>query len=283
MTTTLDLFGAPLTPAAAANDISYDPELSQWMTPAWAAEALVEHALPKFDDGAIVIEPSAGIGRFLDALPARYRNIGVEIDPKLAAIARGRGHDIIEGDFRTCSLPVDRADAIIGNPPFETEILSGFLQRGHALLDDGGQVIMLLPTYIFQSAANVVRWNSRWSLEQEMMPRSIFPGLRYPLMLARFTKDPKPRLSGMILYYEQAAIADMPAIYRQALAEGRSGWAAVVGKALDNLGGEAELKSIYREIEPRRPTPNQYWREKIRQILQQKAVKTDRGTWRMAA
>lgn len=283
MTTTLDLFGATLTTAPAANDISYDPELSQWMTPAWAAEALIEHALPKFGDGAVIIEPSAGIGRFLDALPNRYRNIGVEIDPRLAAVAREKGHEIIEGDFRTVDLPVARADALIGNPPFETEMLSGFLDRGHALLDDGGQVIMLLPTYIFQSPANVIRWNIRWSLEQEMLPRSIFPRLRFPLMLARFTKDPMPRMRGMILYYEQAAINDMPAIYQQALKEGRSGWAAVVRKALENLGGEAELKKIYREIEPRRPTPNQYWKEKIRQILQERAVKTERGTWRMAA
>jgi len=272
-----DLFSAPPDPE------SYSPDLSQYMTPSWAAQAIVEHALPHFQDGAVIIEPSCGIGRFLDCLPQNTRNIGVEIDPRLADIARSKGHEVITGDFRSVELPIDAADALIGNPPFVLSAYDSFMRRAHSLLDVGGQVIMLLPTYIFQTAHNVVRWNAQWSIQQEMLPRNIFPGLRLPLMLARFTKDPRPKLTGMILYHEAAAIADMPRIYRQALEEGRSGWAAVVEVAIQNLGGRAELKAIYSEVEPRRPTANKFWKEKIRQTLQQRFTRTGEGQWTMAA
>lgn len=279
----LDLF-APAPPAAVNSEaLEYDASLSQFMTPAFAAELIVEHALPVFEDNAVIIEPSAGIGRFLDALPARYRNIGIEIDPRLAQVAKEKGHEVIIGDFRTAELPVERADAIIGNPPFQFDVFDGFLNRAHPLLDDGGQVIMLLPAYIFQTADNVVRWNRQWSMSQEMMPRNLFNRLKLPLMLARFTRDPQPTLSGLILYHETSAIHDMPKIYRAALEEGRSGWAAVIEQALANLGGSAPLQSIYREIGPRRPTPNRFWKEKIRQVLQQRGQKSDDGRWSMAA
>lgn len=274
-----DLFGSQ----PVANDQGYNSDLGQWMTPSWAAQAIVEHALPVFEDGAVVIEPSCGIGRFLDVLPERYRNIGVEYDPELAAMAREQGHEVVTGDFRNVELPVDKASAVIGNPPFEFTVFDGFLDRSHALLDDGGQVIMLLPAYFFQTAANVVRWNERWSMTQEMMPRNVFRGLSKPLMLARFTRDPKPTLSGLILYHEAAAVSDMPRIYRTALEEGRSGWAAVVERAIDNLGGSAELNEIYLEIEPRRPTANRFWKEKVRQTLQRRFERTTAGAWQKAA
>jgi len=275
----MDLFGL----SEPANDQGFDSSLGQWMTPSWVAQAIVEHALPSFEDNAVVIEPSCGIGRFLDVLPQRYRNIGIEVDPQLADLARNAGHEVITGDFRTACLPIDRADAVIGNPPFEFDVFDGFLDRSHPLLDDGGQVIMLLPAYFFQTAANVVRWNERWSLSQEMMPRNVFKGLSKPLMLARFTRDPSPRLCGLILYHEAAAVSDMPRIYRIALEEGRSGWAAVVDKAIENLGGKAGLAQIYREIEPRRPTKNRFWKEKVRQTLQRSFSKGDDGLWLKAA
>ena len=275
----MDLFGS----SEPVNDQGFNSALGQWMTPSWAAQAIVEHALPVFEDNAVIIEPSCGIGRFLDVLPDRYRNIGVEVDPELAQNARAHGHEVIIGDYRTADLPVSRADAVIGNPPFEFDVFEGFLERSHPLLDDGGQVIMLLPAYFFQTAANVVRWNERWSLSQEMMPRNIFKGLSKPLMLARFTRDPKPSLAGLILYHEAAAVSDMPKVYKTALEEGRSGWAAVVEKAINNLGGDAELAQIYREIEPQRPTRTKFWREKVRQTLQRRFERTNSGTWRAAA
>ena len=248
----------------------YDASLSQWMTPSWVAEAIVSHALSG-PAPRTVIEPSCGTGRFLDALTAHLpeaRVIGVEIDPALARIAaRVHRAEVITGDYRTVDLPLDTVDAIIGNPPFKLDILDGFLARSHRLLDDGGRAILILPAFAFQTSARVVRYNQRWTISQEMLPRTIFPGIRLPLVLATFTRDRQPRLIGMLLYHEANAVEAMPEIYRAALAGGRSGWHAVVETALSRLGGEATVDEVCREIEPRRPTATRFWRPKVRQQL----------------
>lgn len=248
----------------------YDASLSQWMTPAWVAEAVVAHALAATTPRT-VLEPSCGTGRFLDALLTHLpgaRVIGVEIDPALARIAAGiDGAEVVTGDFRTAELPVDRVDAIIGNPPFKLDVLDGFLARSHGLLDDGGRVIFILPAFAFQTSARVVRYNQRWTISQEMMPRTIFHGIRLPLILATFTRDRQPTLVGMLLYHQANEIEAMPDVYRHALANGRSGWRAVVEAALERLGGEATVAQICQEIAPRRPTATRFWRPKIRQQL----------------
>lgn len=262
----------------------YNPELGQWMTPAWAAEAIVAHALPDLPAKAVVLEPSCGIGRFLNALPQGVRAIGVEIDPRLADIARETSRsEIITGDFRTVDLPVDTVDAIIGNPPFQMDVLDGMLNRARTLLNDGSSMTLILPAFSFQTTSRVIRWNRDWSISQDMLPRTIFPGIRLPLVLARFTKDPAPRLSGFLLYHETREIEEMPSVYRKALNEGRSGWKAVVEEALKHLGGEATVAEVYAEIAPRRPTNTQHWREKVRQQLGTHFVRTDKATYRLAA
>jgi len=262
----------------------YNQSLSQYMTPGWAAEAIVAHALPDLPARATVIEPSCGIGRFLQALPEGINAIGVEIDARLADIARATTNaTIITGDFRNVPLPVERCDCLIGNPPFEMAVWDGMLDRAHQLLDDGGRVIMVLPAFTFQTSSRVVRYNQRWSLSQEMMPRNIFPGIRLPLMLANFTKDPKPRLSGLILYHESREIEEMPAVYRRALSEGRSGWRAVVEEALKRLGGEATVDQVCSEIAPRKPTTTDHWRPKVRQQLMRHCRKMGPARYALAA
>lgn len=48
----------------------------------------------------MVLEPSAGDGRFLMAVPDHVPAFGVEIDPALAPIAaRNSGRQVIQGDF----------------------------------------------------------------------------------------------------------------------------------------------------------------------------------------
>ena len=48
----------------------------------------------------------------------------------------------------------------------------------------------------------------------------------------------------------------------------RSVWATALVEVLANLGGSAPLDTIYRAMEPRRPTGNRWWKEKIRQVAQ---------------
>jgi site-specific DNA-methyltransferase (adenine-specific) len=265
-------------------EMRYDASLSQWMTPSWAAEAIVAHALRDLPSNSLVVEPSCGVGRFLNALNHRFRVLGVEIDPALAAAARARtGASVVEGDFRTVHLEFDRCDAFIGNPPFRMDVFDGMLERMHAMLPQGGPAVMVLPTSAFQTSSRVMRYNRRWSISQQMMPRGLFPGIRLPLMLATFIKDDRPMLTGFLLYPECREIEEMPQIYRRALAEGSSGWRAVVEEALRRLGGEATVSQVCAEIAPRRPTGTTHWRAKVRQQLRANFPRRARATYALAA
>lgn len=73
--------------------------------------------------------------------------------------------------------------------------------------------------------------------------------------------------------------------FRDILRQGtprRSAWQAVVEAALTALGGEASLSSIYALVADARPTRNQFWREKIRQVAQQHCVRKSRGRYAMS-
>lgn len=259
----------------AANDEElpeFDHSLGQFMTPAWVASAIVERELPDLPAGALVLEPTAGTGRFLDALPPHVRAVGVEIDPRLAAIARAKGHEIIQGDFRTCELPFDRVDYGIGNPPFSAGIIDQILARAKHLFRKGGKLSFILPSYALQNPARILAWHQDWGLEQIAIPRTIWPRLHCPLVLATFTRDSRV-LKGFFLYHETVEVQSMPAVYRKAAAEGRSGWRAVVTEALRRLGGKGTLRQVYAEVAPARPTENKHWQARIRATLRENAFK----------
>ncbi len=258
-------------------------DLGQFFTPFWAAESLVERHFPDLDAGDLVLEPSCGTGAFLAAIPDHVPAIGVEIDPSVAEIARKRTRRrIIDGDFRT--LPLDlRPTCILGNPPFELRIIDGFLDRARRLLPDEGRVGFILPAYTFQTPSRVVRYSESWSLFQEMLPRTLFPGLSKPLVFAIFSKDRRKVLTGFALYREAMDIASMPEPYRQALDTDGSIWREAVARALHDLGGRASLREIYAAMAPRRPTTTRWWKEKIRQIVRAYLQPVERGVYALPA
>lgn len=249
-------------------DTNKQVSLGQYPTPAWVAEAIMERYFPDLGSNDLVIEPSCGPGRFLQAIPAHVPAIGVEIDPVFAAEAAEKtGRRIITGDF--CSIDIDvQPTAIIGNPPFNLDTIDGFLNRSHALLPDGGKLGFLLPTYCFQTAARVAGYAEKWSIQQDMLPRNIYPGLKLPLVFAVFTKDRRRKLVGFFLYEEATEVQGLAAPYKKALTEAcGSVWRKVVEIALGRLGGEANLKDIYREIERNRPTKTEHWKQQIRKVI----------------
>lgn len=242
----------------------------QYPTPVWVAEALVERYFPALDSRDCVLEPACGDGRFLQAIPAHVPAYGVELDPHLAAAAERRtGRRVFAGDFRTVPLDI-YPTAIIGNPPFKLGLIDEFLDRSYQLLPTGGVVGMIIPAYMFQTAARVVDYSKRWSLAQEMIPRNIFHGLSLPLLFAVFSKDARRTLVGFALYPETDAAKRLSPEAQDILANKRargSVWREVVDWALTELGGEGEVSQIYRLVEGRRPTENRFWREKLRQTL----------------
>jgi site-specific DNA-methyltransferase (adenine-specific) len=249
-------------------DMSPQKLLGQYPTPVWVAEALVERHFSNLDQSDCVYEPSCGPGAFLAAIPRKIPAFGVEIDAAIAEEARrNTGRPVITGDFRTVTLDC-QPTAIIGNPPFNLKLVDGFLDRAHSLLPEGGRVGFILPTFAFQTASRVSRYSDQWSLAQEMLPRNIYPGLSKPLVFAIFSKDRKRTLVGFALYRETADIQQLPKAYREPMsASSGPVWRNVVDLALNKLGGEADLQSIYAEIEGTRPTKTAFWREQIRKTL----------------
>lgn len=276
-----ELLGMPTTRCTAFHGAA---ELGQYMTPDWAAEALVERYFGDLGAGDSVVEPSCGRGAFLRAIPADVPALGVEIDPALAAEARKRsGRPVIVGDFRLVDLPLAPV-ALIGNPPFRKATVDAFLDRAWQLLPEEGRVGFILPAFVFQTASTIEAMAERWSARQDMLPRNLFPRLSHPLCFALFTKGRARGMVGFALYHELAAVNRLRARYQALLAEGEgSVWGAVTRAALEALGGEADLQRIYREIEGHRPTPNAFWQAKVRQTLQRIAVRTGAGRWALPA
>ena len=256
--------------------------LSQFLTPGWAASALVEQFFPRLSASDLVLEPSCGAGAFLSAIDATIPAVGVEIDPELAVIARqNTGRRIIVGDFRLVDLPFQPTH-IVGNPPFVSDLVMDFLERAYTLLPEEGEVGFVLPCYMLQTASTVETLAERWSMSQALIPKNLYPRLQYPLCFAHLTKGRTKGMVGFALYHELAAINRLQKRYRELLAAGQgSVWAAVVQAALEQLGGRAALTDIYREIEGHQPTKNTYWKEKVRQTLQRIAVRVGEGLWEL--
>lgn len=248
-------------------------ELSQWFTPSWAAEAIVEQEFSWLKPGDKVVEPSCGDGSFLCALPKALDVIGVEIDPVMAKKAMANsGRTVLVGDFLEIPLEIiGRAQAIVGNPPFSSELVARFLDRSADILEEGGKAGFILPAYILQTSSKVEQLSTRFSIKQELLPRNLFPGLKLPLVFATFTKEKTRRLFGFMLYREAQEIRAIDKCWKAMVADGRDQrgtWYPVVREILVTLGGEASLDHVYGAIQSRRPTSNPHWKAKVRQVLQ---------------
>ncbi|MDO7931537.1 class I SAM-dependent methyltransferase [Xanthomonas euvesicatoria pv. eucalypti] len=257
--------------------------LSQYMTPDWAASLCIERFLPDLGPQDLVFEPTCGRGAFLRAVPDHVPAIGMELDPELAAHAAiTSGRTVVVGDVLTAPFP-EGITTIVGNPPFRVRFFNQLLARAHKALPAHGRVGMLLPYFIFQTASNLEAIARDWSIEQTMLPRNLYPRLRHPLCFAVLTKDRQRRLIGFALFDELNAVNRLQRRYRQLLHEGTgSVWTAVVQASLEQLGGIATLADIYKEVEGHRPTTNQWWQAKVRQVLQRSFRRVGPGLWAIA-
>lgn len=244
--------------------------LSQYFTPAWFAELLVERYFPALSRNDLVLEPCCGDGALLQAIPSHVPAIGCEIDSEMAERARVRtGRRVLTGDFRTISLDV-QPTVVIGNPPFRLKLIEQFLDRIYTLLPEGGRAGFILPCYALQTASTITQLADRWSIAQEMIPRNMFPGLSKPLLFAIFSKEIKRTLVGFAFYHETESVLGMSAHTREILSHGStrsSIWKEAVEEALKELGGEAALSDVYSAVSGRRPSRTRFWKEKVRQTL----------------
>lgn len=262
--------------------------LNQYFTPRWVAQAVVSHYFSDLAPGSTVVEPGCGEGRFLMALPKDVNALGVEIDPVQAQLARDfTGRQVITGDFLTVPLPLE-VDAVLGNPPFVASTVAAFLERSHELLKDGGRCGLILPTYVLQTHSRVASFSRKWSIQTELMPRNLFPGLSLPITFTVFTKDHSRKLFGFFLYKEAADVAMLKPDVRVVLATSTrrgSVWRQAVNAAFDHLGGgAAHLADLYAAV-LHKPAENNFCDQQIRKVLQTypEFVSVGRGVWARSA
>lgn len=115
-----------------------------FQTPATIAAQLV--ALLDLEPGARVLEPSAGLGRILDALKAAKTGevFAVEKSPELCAelyLQNRTGVKLVQRDFLSCT-PEDfgQFDAVAMNPPFHMRADIAHTLHALKFLRPGGKV-----------------------------------------------------------------------------------------------------------------------------------------------
>lgn len=97
-------------------------------------------------EGCSVLEPSAGFGDLLHALPDEIDVTAIEIHPVAAAALRAKGYNTIEGDFLGVK-PADTGlfDRVLMNPPFSDNRWSHHLLHGLEFIKPGGKLVAVLP------------------------------------------------------------------------------------------------------------------------------------------
>ena len=71
--------------------------------------------------------------------------VGVELDPELAARARGRGYDVIAADAQTLDLGRTFEVVWAGELIEHLSCAGGFLDRAHDHLEPGGRLVLTTP------------------------------------------------------------------------------------------------------------------------------------------
>lgn len=257
-------------------------KLGQFFTGAWAAEYLFDAHFGHLTSASMLWEPTCGPGHMLCAVPSHIPCIGTEIDPMLAQRARiASGRPVITGNCLEVELP--RVTAVFGNPPFNLTLFDQLLQRCAEILALGNKAGFIIPAYFLQTSRTVMQLGRKWCISQEIIPRDLFHGLSKPLIFGSFTRDNRPQLIGFRLFPELAAIKELSARVQEDLSTRingtRSVWRETVKQVITDLGGTAPLSDIYRHIEGRRPTANQFWKEKVRQVCQQSFSRVQEGVY----
>lgn len=157
--------------------------LDEYYTPPKVIDKMWALARKHGFSGGDVLEPSAGIGRFIERGPSNANYVAYEIDETSSKIAKallGDKAEVVNAPFE--NLFIDRAgnkvertksfDLVIGNPPYgehrgyykglgEEPKISRyedyFIKRGLDLLDEGGTLVMVVPSGFLKKGDSVAK------------------------------------------------------------------------------------------------------------------------------
>lgn len=132
---------------SASKEVSKD--LQFYRTPDAVAQRIVQDlAIIRHEN---ILEPSCGDGALLRALQNRIRHtgskaqlFGVEFDGARAQQCRDAGFNVLTANFLTWETQ-RRFDLIVMNPPFYGTHYFKHIEKAWELLEDGGQLVAILP------------------------------------------------------------------------------------------------------------------------------------------
>lgn len=106
---------------------------------------LVAQMLDRADiqPGETVLEPSAGSGAIVEALPEDCTTYCFEYNNTLASILGKRGFNVIGSDFMESDIS-QKFDKVVMNPPFEKMQDIDHVLRAHEHLNNGGRLVAIM-------------------------------------------------------------------------------------------------------------------------------------------
>jgi SAM-dependent methyltransferase len=148
---------------AVSKDLQYYP------TPAAVVKDVLDHMGNL--NGAHVLEPSCGCGRFMDALRKAGADVyGIEVDFGRAATSRAKGHAVLRANFLEVTPPNDLTahgfDRVVMNPPFYGKHYAKHVRHAFDFLKPGGTLTAILPvTAQEHGLLDDLSPSSRWSYD----------------------------------------------------------------------------------------------------------------------
>lgn len=132
-------------PTKKAESTAVSKDLAYYPTPQKVLDRVLNDVY--FQDGDIILEPSCGCGRILDAVKQKNNKVdllGVEFDPNRAMQAKSKGYKVMTANFLDV-MPTGDFDYVIMNPPFAGKHYVKHIDHAMKFLKDGGRLVSILP------------------------------------------------------------------------------------------------------------------------------------------
>lgn len=110
-------------------------------TPPLLAARVIAEA--QIEEGMTVLEPSAGKGDLLDALPEGVETLVYEVHTGLAEILKEKGHPVQCSDFLNVRAEAC-VDRVVMNPPFESGLDVTHVKHAYGFLKPGGRLVAIM-------------------------------------------------------------------------------------------------------------------------------------------